>query len=90
VRVVKVTSKGQVTIPVELRAALGIDQDSYLEVLASGDEIRLRKIRPTRPLSGEDPIWELLGSGESGGSDAAEAHDERGAEGEMARWRESS
>ena len=31
-KVVKVTSKGQVTIPVEVRAALGIDKDSYLEV----------------------------------------------------------
>lgn len=89
-KVVKVTAKGQVTIPVEVRSALGIDQDSYLEVLESGGEIRLRKIVPARALSSEDPIWDLLGAAESGSSDVAEGHDRHGAEGELERWRESS
>ena len=89
-KVVKVTAKGQVTIPVEVRSALGIDQDSYLEVLESGGEIRLRKIVPARPLSSADPIWHLLGAAESGSSDVAEEHDRQGAEGELQRWRESS
>ena len=56
----------EVTIPVEVRAGLGIDQGTYLEVSADGDEIRLRKVVPARPLSGDDPIWSLIGVGESG------------------------
>lgn len=55
-KAVKVTSKGQITIPIELRQALGIDRDSYLEVVESKQEIRLRKIVPARPLADDDPI----------------------------------
>jgi transcriptional pleiotropic regulator of transition state genes len=89
-RVVKVTSKGQVTIPSEVRSALGIDEGSYLEVTEEGEEIRLRKVMPVRPLSGDDPIWSLVGAGESGTSDVASDHDRYLAEGEIERWRESS
>ncbi len=53
-KVVKVTSKGQVTIPSEVRTSLGIDEGSYLEVTEEGEEIRLRKVVPARPLSGDD------------------------------------
>ena len=74
-KVVKVTAKGQVTIPADVRASLGIDEDTYLEVSEDGNEIRLRKIVPTRPLSGDDPIWNLIGAGESGHADVAEEHD---------------
>jgi hypothetical protein len=55
-----------------------------------GDEIRLRKIVAARPLSGEDPIWGLIGSGRSGQVDVAERHDDHLANGETSRWRESS
>ena len=89
-KVVKVTTKGQVTIPVEVRAALGIDQGTYLEVTEDGDEIRLRKVVPARPLSGDDPIWSLIGVGQSGYEDVAEEHDRHLAAGEIERWRESS
>ena len=89
-KVVKVTSKGQVTIPSEVRTALGIDEGSYLEVTEEGEEIRLRKVVPARPLSGDDPIWGLLGAGESGRDDVAAEHDRHLAEGEIERWRESS
>jgi transcriptional pleiotropic regulator of transition state genes len=89
-RVVRVTSKGQVTIPSEVRSALGIDEGSYLEVTEEGEEIRLRKVMPVRPLSGDDPIWSLVGAGESGTSDVAFDHDRYLAEGEIERWRESS
>ena len=65
-KVVKVTSKGQVTIPVEVRVDLGIDEDTYLEVTKEGNEIRLRKVVPTRPLGSDDPIWSLIGAGGSG------------------------
>lgn len=88
-KVVKLTSKGQVTIPVELRSALGIDEGSYLEVSSDGNEIRLRKIVPVRPLGSDDPIWNLIGAGESGFCDVAEEHDRHLADGETERWQES-
>ncbi len=87
---VKVTSKGQVTIPIEIRTALGIDKDTYLEVSESEHEIRLRKIVPARPLGREDPIWNLVGAGESGRADIATEHDRHLADAEIDRWRESS
>jgi transcriptional pleiotropic regulator of transition state genes len=89
-KVVKVSSKGQVTIPAEIRTALGIDEGTYLEVSDEGEEIRLRKVLPARPLSGDDPIWSLIGAGESGLQDVARRHDWHLAESETARWRESS
>ena len=89
-KVVKVTSKGQVTIPSEVRNALGIDEGTYLEVSEDGEEIRFRKVVPARPLSGDDPIWSLIGAGESGLEDVARDHDRHLAAGEMERWRESS
>ena len=67
-----------------------IDEGSYLEVSEEGEEIRLRKVVPARPLSGDDPIWGLLGAGESGRDDVAAEHDRHLAEGEIERWRESS
>jgi AbrB family looped-hinge helix DNA binding protein len=87
---VKVTSKGQVTIPVEIRSSLGIDEHSYLEVSEVDNEIRLRKLVRARPLGADDPIWDLVGAAESGHGRVAEEHDRHLAEGEIARWRESS
>lgn len=89
-KVVKVTAKGQVTIPIDVRTALGIDEGSYLEVSEKGGEIRLRKIVPIRPLSEDDPIWDLIGAAGSGLSDVSENHDRHLAETEIERWRESS
>lgn len=89
-KVVKVISKGQVTIPSEVRASLGIDEGSYLEVSEDGEEIRLRKLVPARPLSGDDPIWSLVGAGQSGLGDVSQGHDRYLANGESERWRESS
>ncbi len=89
-KVIKVTSKGQVTIPSEVRASLGIDEGTYLEVSEEGEEIRLRKLVPARPLSGDDPIWSLVGAGQSGLEDVSEEHDRYIADGEIERWRESS
>ncbi len=89
-KVAKVTSKGQITIPQEARQALGISDRSYLEVSVSGDEIRLRKIVRVRPLSDDDPIWQLVGAASGGAPDTSENHDRYLAEGEMDRWRESS
>ena len=89
-KVVKVTSKGQVTIPVEVRVAMGIDEDTYLEVLEIDNEIRLKKVIPSPPLNNDDPIWDLIGAGESRLTDVAENHDRYIAERELERWRESS
>lgn len=89
-RAVKVTSKGQVTIPVEIREALGIDDTSYVEVRQQDNEVRLRKIQPAAPLSDDDPIWDLIGAGQSGRRDISADHDRHLAAGEQARWRRSS
>jgi AbrB family looped-hinge helix DNA binding protein len=89
-KVIKVTSKGQVTIPVELREALGIDKDSYLEVSEADSEIRLRRLVPAAPLGARDPIWDLIGAGESGRTDVSANHDQHLGDAEVARWRESS
>ena len=74
-KVSKITSKGQVTIPAAIRSALGLDEHSYVEVSQVGDEIRLRKVLPRRPLSEGDPIWQLIGVGSSGESRVPENHD---------------
>ena len=78
----KVTSKGQITLPVEVRLALGIEDGTYLELSKDGDEIRLRKVVPIRPLSSDDPIWSVIGAGASGLTDVAERHDRYLADGE--------
>ena len=41
--VVKVTSKGQVTIPVDIRNALRIDEDSYLLFERVGEYVLMKK-----------------------------------------------
>lgn len=89
-KVAKVTSKGQITLPQAARRALGIDDHSYLEVTVSGDEIRLRKVVRVRALGDDDPIWALAGTASSGASDVSASHDRYLAEDEVARWRESS
>lgn len=40
---VRVSSKGQIVIPRELRAAFHIEAGSELTIVAEGDEIRLRQ-----------------------------------------------
>ncbi|KXB02217.1 hypothetical protein AKJ44_01135 [candidate division MSBL1 archaeon SCGC-AAA261F17] len=41
---VKVTSKGQLTVPAEIRRDLGIDKDDYLYVAEAGDLILMKRI----------------------------------------------
>ena len=43
--VIKVTSKGQLTLPVKFRKNLGIDKDSYLLVEEIGEYLLLKKIQ---------------------------------------------
>ena len=89
-KVVKVTSKGQVTIPIEVRERLGIDEETYLIVSVEGSEVRLKKVRDRVPLTDEDPIWGLIGRGSGDADDVAENHDEYLAQGEVESWHESS
>jgi len=42
--VIKVTSKGQLTLPVEIRRDLSLDQGSYLYVTKLGSLILMRKV----------------------------------------------
>ncbi len=43
-KVIKVTSKGQITLPSEIREEMGIDKDNYIAVDSIGDYIILKKI----------------------------------------------
>ena len=43
VELIKVTSKGQITLPIEIRKLFGIRDDSYLMVEKVGDFILLKK-----------------------------------------------
>lgn len=43
-KVIKVTSKGQITLPSDIRKELDIDKDNYIAVDSIGDYIILKKI----------------------------------------------
>jgi transcriptional pleiotropic regulator of transition state genes len=87
--IVKVTSKGQITIPIKAREHLGIHEGSYLDMEMDGDSLRFRKLRKVRLLSQEDPIWKLIGRGSSQKTDISGRHDDYLAEGEIDSWRSS-
>ncbi|MDK2925271.1 MAG: hypothetical protein PWQ41_1045 [Bacillota bacterium] len=86
-QLVRLTSKGQMTIPQSVREYLGLKAGDYLAIRVDGDEVRLKKVQPVKPLSKEDPIWKLVGAGNSGLKDVAAKHDRYLAEGEVERWR---
>jgi transcriptional pleiotropic regulator of transition state genes len=86
--VMRVTAKGQLTIPVSLRKKLNINEGDYLQVYMEENEIRLKKMELVRPLSAEDPVWRLVGAGASGKKDISVNHDRYLAEGEINRWKE--
>jgi AbrB family looped-hinge helix DNA binding protein len=87
--IVKVTEKGQVTLPIHLRRKLRIGKDDYLVVEAEGEYLKLRKVPETKTLGPEDPIWSWIGGASSGKKDVATKHDRYLAEGERKRWRKS-
>ena len=86
---IKVTEKGQVTLPVALRRKLGIKKDDYLAVETEGKALKLRKISQAQPLGSDDPIWRLIGKEASGEKDVSRRHDHYLAEGERKRWHKS-
>ena len=44
----RITSKGQVTIPIEIRERLGLLAETEVTFEVSGDAVRIRKARGTR------------------------------------------
>lgn len=56
----RITSKGQVTIPIAVREQLGLRKGDQVEFVVDGDEARMRRapgsVRRTRPL-----VEQLLG-----------------------------
>ena len=87
--IVKVTEKGQITLPVDLRRKLGITKDDYLVVESEGEYLTLHKVSRAKALSTEDPIWDMIGQGSTGKRDVASRHDDYLAKGERKRWRKS-
>lgn len=84
--IVKVTEKGQLTLPIDLRRKLRIGKDDYLSVEAEGEVLKLRKVRERRLLGSNDPIWDFVGKGSSGTKDGSTDHHRYIAEGERRRW----
>jgi AbrB family looped-hinge helix DNA binding protein len=84
--IVKVTEKGQLTLPIDLRRKLRIGKNDRLTVEAEGDVLKLRKVRAQKLLGSNDPIWDFVGKGSSGTKDGSTDHDRHIAEGERQRW----
>ena len=61
----RLTSKGQVTIPQEIREALGLLPYSEVEFELDGDSVRIRKARKSRS-RGEAILGRLRGTATSG------------------------
>jgi len=83
----RISAKGQLTIPVYMRKKLNIREGDYLQVQMGEDEIRIKIIKPLQPLSAEDPIWQLIGAGASGQKDVSVNHDRYIVEGEIKQWK---
>ncbi len=58
----RVTSKGQVTIPAEIRERLGLHAGSVVEMEIDGDEVRIRKAANGRG-RGQAVVARLQGAG---------------------------
>lgn len=62
----RVTSKGQVTIPIEIRQQLGIDQDTEVTFELVGEVVHLRKV--ATPGRGRRVVERLVAAGYRGPS----------------------
>lgn len=62
--VIKISSKGQITIPLAIRKKIGLSEGDFLAVQAIDREIRLSKVEPVnfRPFTRDNPIFELAGT----------------------------
>jgi len=63
----RITSKGQVTIPVEIRERLGLLPNSEVDFEVEGDTVRIRKARGRRTRGrGRSVVEHLRGKATSG------------------------
>jgi len=63
----RITSKGQVTIPVEIRERLGLLPNSEVEFEVEGTSVRLRKARGRKATSrGRSIVQQMSGKATSG------------------------
>lgn len=58
----RITAKGQVTIPIEIRERLGLLPDTEVELELDGDSVRIRRARGIRRARAERAIARLRGS----------------------------
>lgn len=87
-RIVRLSSKGQLTLPLEVRKKLGMEKGDRLLVEVIGEEVRIRR-EVGAPIADDDPMWELIGKFSSGLTDVSENHDKYLAEAEIERWKKS-
>ncbi len=61
----RITTKGQVTIPVEIREKLGLLPNSEVEFEVVGQAVRMRKVRPVKGAGrrGKSIVQRLRGRG---------------------------
>ncbi|MBC7345423.1 MAG: AbrB/MazE/SpoVT family DNA-binding domain-containing protein [Clostridia bacterium] len=80
--IVRLSSKGQLTLPAEIRRKLGLKQGAKLLVTLERNEIRIREAREDKlpVFTPESSFFALIGSF-SGPEDLAEKHDQYLAEG---------
>ncbi len=62
----RITSKGQVTIPVEIRERLGLLPNSEVEFAVEGRAVRIRKARGRKRGRGRSVVAHLRGKATSG------------------------
>lgn len=74
----RLSSKGQLTLPVAIRQSLRLREGDVLLVYVEGREVRMKKAldEAGSPLAEDDPIWRLIGVGESGLADVSKRHDQ--------------
>ncbi|MCF8011215.1 MAG: AbrB/MazE/SpoVT family DNA-binding domain-containing protein [Clostridiales bacterium] len=58
---IKITSKGQLTLPSEIRKKLGLEKGNELSVQLQGEQVILKKRIYTGVLDEADPIWDMIG-----------------------------
>jgi len=61
IQLVKITNKGQMTLPIEFRRKMNLREGEYVSLQYEPDgSVRLRKVQDSKPLSETDPIWNLI------------------------------
>jgi len=59
----RISSKGQVTIPVEIREQLGLLPDTEIEFAVDGDTVRIARSQAARASRGQRLVEHLRGKG---------------------------